>query len=73
MTHVIVSLQIHRDEYLAWYQGAAKMVSANTIDGKSIQFPANILRPFVTHDGVTGTFAIYFDEENKFNEIKRLK
>jgi len=48
------------------------VVAAETIDGKTVHFPANILRPFVTHDGVQGTFAIYFDDNNKFKDIKRL-
>lgn len=73
MSHLIVPLRITQEEYLAWYQGAANMVSANSIDGKRVQFPANILRPFITHDGIDGTFAIYFDENNKFKEIKRLR
>ena len=73
MAHLIVRLNIDRDKYLSWYQGAVKIVSAVTVDGQSVHFPANILRPFVTHEGVEGTFAIYFDDNKKFKEIKRLK
>ena len=72
MSHLIVPLHISHDDYLSWYNGSVKMVAAESIDGKMVHFPANILRPFVTHDGVQGTFAIYFDENNKFKEIKRL-
>lgn len=73
MSHMIVPLHITREEYLAWYQGSAKIVHAKTADGRTIQFPANILQPFVTHAGIKGTFAIYFDERNKFKAIKRLR
>ena len=72
MSHLIVPLHISHDDYLSWYNGSVNMVVAETVDGKRVQFPANILRPFVTHDGVKGTFAIYFDEKNKFKDIKRL-
>ena len=72
MAHLIVQLNIDKDKYLSWYQGAVKVVSAVTTEGKSVHFPANILQPFVTHNGVAGSFAIYFDDNNKFKEIKRL-
>ena len=73
MSYLIVPLRITQEDYLSFYQGAVKLVSAISIDGKTVQFPANILRQFVTLDGIDGTFAIYFDANNKFVEIKRLK
>lgn len=72
MQRFVVSLYIPRDEYLAWYQGAVRAVYARTVDGRSVQFPANILQPFVTHNGVRGTFAIYVDDNQKFQRIERL-
>lgn len=68
-----VSISITRDEYLKWYQGAASTVLATTSTGQKVRFPANILRPFIARDGVSGTFAIYFDENNKFSEIRRIR
>jgi len=73
VSFLVVPIKISRDEYLSWYEGSVKLVSAYSIDGKSVNFPANILRPYITHDGVEGTFAIYFDENNKFKDIKRLE
>lgn len=67
------SISITRDEYLKWYQGAASTVLATSATGQKVRFPANVLRPFVTHDGVSGTFAIYFDDNNKFSEIRRIR
>jgi hypothetical protein len=69
---VIVNLHIPPDEYQRLYAGAARDVHAHSIDGRSIRFPANILRPFVTHSGVSGTFAIYFSNENRFVKIERI-
>ncbi|MBU2984166.1 DUF2835 domain-containing protein [Saccharophagus degradans] len=54
------------------YAGAAKHVLAYTRDGRSIRFPAHILRPFVTRDGVQGSFVIEFDQNNRFVGINRL-
>jgi len=72
MAYMVVPLSIGREDYLSWYQGVAKLVHTKALDGRSVKFPANILQPFITHEGVHGTFAIYFDENNKFKEIKRL-
>lgn len=73
MSFLIVPINISREEYLSWYDGSANAVSACSIDGVTVNFPVNILRPFITHSGVDGTFAIYFDDNNKFLDIKRLR
>ena len=67
-----VNLHIEREAFLRLYQGAASNVSAQSEDGLRIKFPANILIPYVSHAGIHGRFAIYFDETNKFQRIERL-
>lgn len=73
MKSLQVSISISRDEYLKWYQGAASTVYTTTTTGEKVRFPAAILRPFITHQGISGTFAIYIDENNKFKEIRRIR
>jgi hypothetical protein len=72
MSEIIVSLNIGPDEYLKLYQGVARSVFTQTREGRSIRFPANILQPFVGHEGVVGSFKIEFDKENRFKSISRL-
>lgn len=72
MSFVIFDLNVSPAEYQKWYGGAARSVQVTARDGRRVQFPAKVLQPFVTHAGVRGTFAIYFDEENRYKEIKRL-
>ena len=72
VSEAIVSLNISADEYLKLYQGTARSVYTHTIEGRSIRFPANILQPFVTHNGIRGTFAIQFDRNHRFIGIKPL-
>ena len=72
MSEVIVSLNIAAEEYLKLYQGAARSVFTKTREGRSIRFPANILQPFVSYNGVVGRFKIEFDEQNRFKNITRL-
>lgn len=69
---IVVSLVISAEEFQRLYEGSAKTVFAQSMDGRSIRFPAGILRPFVLHNGVRGTFQINFDEDNRFQSIQRL-
>jgi hypothetical protein len=70
--HIIVNLNISPEEYTYWYTGTARTVLATSIDGRSVRFPANILQPFVTREGIQGTFCIYFKPDGKFDRIERL-
>lgn len=69
---LVVALAIPADELLRYYKGSARHVVATAENGQTLQFPANILRDLVTHDGVYGRFRIDFDERGRFREITRL-
>ena len=66
------SITIDREEYLRYYAGTASSVRTRTHQGVVIEFPANALKPWITHSGIAGTFSITMNEENKLVEIKRL-
>ncbi len=66
------SLHIPGDVYLAYYQGAARAVVVRTADGRTVQFPAEALRPFVTRDGIHGAFEMEFDAHNKLLDLRRV-
>lgn len=67
-----VSLGISAEEYIRVYQGSAKTVSALDHYGRRVNFPVNILQPFVTREGVNGVFVIQFTDDNKFKSIQRI-
>ncbi len=69
---VIVDLHISADQYLKLYQGVATSVLAYAQDGRRVRFPARILQPFVSREGVHGRFRILFDAEGRFQRIERL-
>jgi len=71
MQKISIDIVISSDEWLKIYRGTAKTVSTISRDGRSIQFPANILQPFVTHFGISGSFEIYFDNQGKFSSIQK--
>lgn len=72
MQELIIDLNIHRDEWLRLYRGEAKIVRTRSRDGRSVQFPANILSSFTSHEGVRGSFIIRFSPNGKFHSIDRL-
>lgn len=72
MQSILVDLRITRDEWLKIYRGQTNRVYARARDGRSIQFPANILTPYIEHEGVFGSFLIQFDDQGKFANIQKL-
>ncbi len=69
---ITIDIAISSEEYLKLYQGVAKDVFTVSRDGRRIRFPAQVLRPFVTREGIRGSFRIHFDQNNKFKAIDRL-
>lgn len=66
------SLSISADDYLAWYQGAAKSVIVQTEEGQRLQFPAGAIQRYLTHDGIYGRFEIVFDASNKLVSVNKV-
>ncbi len=72
MSEIHFTLHLSADQYLAFYQGIVKDVQVVSWDGKTLRFPANILRPFVKQDGVHGDFALDYDDNNRFQGIRQI-
>ena len=68
-----VVLNISSYQLSEYYEGAVGSVVARaTADGRTIKFPANVLRSVVQDDGVYSTFELTFDKRNKFVSIRRI-
>ncbi len=65
-----LSLSVH--EFLAYYEGVARDVIVTGKDGRRLRFPAHVLRPYVTHDGVRGEFILEFDDNHRFQRIRKV-
>lgn len=72
MKQIVVDLNIPAEEFLKHYEGVANIVSAVSRDGRSVQFPTSILQPYVSREGVRGSFVIHFDDNFKFHSIEQL-
>ena len=72
MQQLILDLALPAERYLAWYQGRAERVSMVSRDGRRVSLPAHHLRPFLTHQGVYGSFVLQFTDEGKLIKLERL-
>ncbi len=72
-TELIFHIHLSQDEFLAYYQGAARSVFARATDGRTVRFPAKYLQPFLTHQGIHGVFALSYDPEtSKFKQMRKI-
>lgn len=68
----VVDLAIAPDELRRLYAGAANTVVArDRLTGRSVRFPANRLREFVTHAGVVGRFELVVGPDQRLLELRR--
>jgi len=65
-------IAISAERYLAHYQGLVCGVVVTLADGTRLEFPAESLRPFVTHDGIYGQFVLRVDANNKLQSLQRV-
>ena len=65
-------LDIPPSELSLFYRGIAKDVVTSTSDGRRIQFPASLLRPYIDHSGVQGVFVLEFDDRHKFVSLRKV-
>lgn len=73
-TRYVVELGISADELRRLYAGTANTVVArDQISGKTVRFPASNLRDFVSPAGVFGRFELQVDENNRLQDISRLR
>ncbi len=72
MNSIQFQLNLSKEEYIRYYQGSARFVLVRAHDGRTVKFPASLLRQFVTRDGVRGQFELRFDERNKLRSLRKL-
>ncbi len=65
-------LTISAEEVLKYYHGSASSVQCVDEAGKTIRFPAALIRPHISHHGVSGRFSIEYNEQGKLVEFKKL-
>lgn len=72
MQDIVFSLAIAPEAYLQYYRGTAKAVRVISEDGRSLQFPAEALQPFIQKSGIHGRFRLIFDKNHKFLKLEKI-
>lgn len=65
-------LKLSPDELARYYQGQAQQVSVRSEQNQVLRFAARHLRPYLTHDGISGRFELLTDEHNKLKSLRKI-
>jgi len=72
MPHATFHLNIEANEIKKYYQGRAHSIFVEASNGLKIQFPANLILPYVTREGVKGNFILEYQISGKAKSLRRL-
>ena len=64
-------LSLSPDHYLDYYRGSVQQVLVRCADGRTVQFPAALLKSFVTPAGVHGAFVLTCDDQHRGADLRR--
>ena len=73
LQRVVLPIRLSVDEYLKYYRGSARNVYARDLQGRTVQFPANLLQRFVTANGIDGLFEITITAAGKLVDIQQVE
>lgn len=65
-------LRVSPEQFLDYYRGSVKEVVVRCSSGVTVQFPAALLRPFVTAEGIHGDFVLTCKDDHKGAELRRV-
>jgi hypothetical protein len=65
-------LRVSPEAYLDYYRGIARVVVVSTTCGETLQFPAALLKKFVTAAGIEGDFELLCDANNRCVDLRRV-
>ena len=73
MPRYVFQLHLPPEKYLDYYRGTIRQVVVRCHTGENVQFPAVLLRKFVAHGGIRGTFELTSDDQHKNVQLNRLE
>jgi hypothetical protein len=72
MPVLLLDIALSAQSLLAVYQGRANRVLLHSRDGQRVNLPAHHLRPFLTHDGVYGSFTLEFNSAGELLSLRKI-
>ncbi|MBM7060920.1 DUF2835 domain-containing protein [Pseudomonas sp. UL073] len=72
MASLLLDIAVPAERLHAVYRGQANRILLRSRDGQRVSLPVHHLRPFVSHAGVYGSFALDFDASGALLSLRRL-
>ncbi|UVE16449.1 DUF2835 domain-containing protein [Pseudomonas sp. LS44] len=72
MASLVLDIAIPAERWQAVYRGQANRVLLHSRDGRRISLPVHHLRPYLSHAGVYGSFALEFSDAGELLSLRPL-
>lgn len=72
MNRVILRINVPAREFAKVYAVPGAQLHARAESGERVALPAAAFKPFVTHSGINGRFAVFFDQTGRLHSIEPL-
>ncbi|UTW07419.1 DUF2835 domain-containing protein [Pseudomonas benzenivorans] len=72
MPSLVLDIALSAERLRAVYQGQANRILLSSRDGRRVSLPAHHIRPFLTHEGVYGSFELEFSPKGQLLSLRRL-
>ncbi|HEX5843311.1 MAG TPA: DUF2835 domain-containing protein [Pseudomonas sp.] len=72
MPSLVLDIALSAERLLAVYQGRANRILVHSRDGRRVSVPAHHFRPFLTREGVYGSFELEFSVAGELLSLRRL-
>ena len=72
MKHYYFVLQLTAAQFHQYYRGEVRTVTVRAHTGQWLNFPAEHLRRYLTHSGVSGEFELITDNNHKFIALNKI-
>lgn len=72
MPSLVLDIALSAERLRVVYQGRANRIQALSRDGRRVSIPAHHFRPFLTHEGIYGSFELHFNAEGELLSLRRL-
>jgi predicted flavoprotein YhiN len=72
MPQINFNIKISPSELEKYYAGTAKVISVVANNGQRLQFPANLMLPYVSHYGISGEFVLDYSSSGKARSLTKV-
>ncbi|TBU74683.1 DUF2835 domain-containing protein [Pseudomonas daroniae] len=72
MASLVLDIALSAERLRVVYSGRANRIQALSRDGRRVSIPAHHFRPFLTHEGIYGSFELQFNGEGELLSLRRL-